>query len=81
MMRRTLLAMTSEQCFGLYWCFDVIHGKVNIMAAGLVVSDPVLPQKRRVPKHFENRSKPTEFHSTPKDFGREVYYESLNLFV
>ena len=51
------------------------------MAAELEVSDPVLPRNRKVPKRFEEGSAPAEFHSTPKDLYRQVYYEALNLLV
>ena len=41
------------------------------MAGEVDISDPAFPRKRKVP----------EFHSTPKDLYRQVYYEALDLLV
>ena len=75
MTKRTLLGIRSEQCFDLFW------EKVNRMAGEVDISDPVLPRKRKVPQCFEEGSAPPEFHSTPKDLYRQVYYEALDLLV
>ena len=65
MTRRTLQGIRSENCFDLFW------QKVNTMAAELDVSDPVLPRKRKAPKHFEEGRAPAEFHSALKDLYRQ----------
>ena len=75
MTKRTLLGIRSEQCFDLFW------EKVNRMAADVDVNDPVLPRKRKVPQRFEEGSAAPEFHSTPKNLYRQVYYEALDLLV
>ena len=67
--------MRSEECFDLFW------EKVTRIAEELDVNDPVLPCKRMVPERFEEGSAPAEFHSTPKDLYREVYYEALHLLL
>ena len=51
------------------------------MAAEADVNDPVLPRKRKVPQRYDDGSAPPEFHSTPKDFYRQTYYEALDLIV
>ena len=51
------------------------------MAADVDASDPVSPRKRKVPQRFEEGSAAREFHSTPKDLYRQVYYEALDLLV
>lgn len=75
MTKKTLSGIRNEQGFDLFW------EKVNRMAADVDVSDPMLPRKRKVPKCFKEGSTPPEFHSTPKDRYRQVYYEALDLLV
>lgn len=51
------------------------------MASDVNVNNPTLPRKRKVPKRFEQGDAPAEFHSTPKNHYRQVYYEALDLLV
>ena len=51
------------------------------MAGEVDISNPAFPRKRKVPQCFEQGNAPPEFHSTPKDLYRQVYYEALDLLV
>jgi len=75
MTKRTLQEIRTDENFALFW------QKVSQMASILEVSDPVLPQKRKVPKRFEIGSTPPEYCAEPKDYYRHIYFEGLDLLV
>ena len=45
------------------------------------VADPCVPRKRRAPQHFEVGSSKGDFHVTPKDHYRQIYYEAIDYVV
>jgi hypothetical protein len=63
--------MRSDQCFDLFW------EKVAMKAEQRSVETPLLPRRRKVPSRFETGQAPAEFHSTPKDYYRQKYFEAM----
>ena len=45
------------------------------------VNDPALPRKRRAPQQLQIGSTSGDFHSSPHDWYRQIYYESLDSVV
>jgi len=45
------------------------------------VETPLLPRRRKVPSRFETGQAPAEFHSTPKDYYRQKYFEAMDHIV
>ena len=45
------------------------------------VSDSALPRRRNMPKRFKIGEAPLEFHSTPKEYYHQIYYEAIDLIA
>ena len=45
------------------------------------MEDPKLPRNRKRPIRYEDGNAAAEFHSNPKDYYRQIYYEALDLIV
>ena len=61
--------------------YDLFWQKVVAMAKENNVEDPKLPRNRKRPVRYEDGNAEAEFHSTPKDYYRQIYYEALDLIV
>ena len=58
--------------------FDFLGGKVINSAEAFDVQQPELSQKR-IPKRFDDGIVEQEYHSEPKTYHRQQYYEALDL--
>ena len=67
--------MRCDQCFDLFW------EKVVMKAEQRSVETPLLPRRRKLPSRFETEQAPAEFHSTPKDYYRQKYFEAMDHIV
>jgi hypothetical protein len=63
--------------------YDLFCKKVLTLASAdeINVDEPVLPRKKRAPSRYEDGNAPPEFHSSPRDMYRQVYYEAIDLLV
>jgi len=75
--KQTIMRMRNEESY------DLFCKKVLTMADDdtIDLAEPVLPRKRRAPSRLEDGNAPPEFHSTPSDMYRQVYYEAIDLLV
>ena len=76
MVVRTLQTLRNEEAFDLFW-----ELKVNNSAEAFKVEQPELPRKRRIPNWFDDGIGEHEYHSEPKTYDRQEYYEALELSV
>ena len=67
--------MRCDQCFDLFW------EKVVMKAEQRSVETPLLPRRRKLPSRFGTEQAPAEFHSTPKDYYRQIYFEAMDHIV
>ncbi len=74
MVVRTLQSLRSDECFDLFWL------KVTKTSEPLDI-EPQLPRRHKVPRRFETGSAEGEFHSDPKDYYRQNYFEAIDLAV
>ena len=51
------------------------------MTSELDVKEPQLPRRRKVPLRYESGKAPAEYHSTPKVYYRQIFYEALDLIT
>ncbi|XP_063436645.1 zinc finger MYM-type protein 1-like [Mytilus trossulus] len=72
---QTLKSLRDDKCFNLFW------ENVIMKSRRKSVEEPVLPRKRRMPSRFETGTATAEFHSTPKDFYRQKYYQAVDHIV
>ena len=70
---KTLQSIRSESDFNLFW------EKVEIGRCSFAIKDPCLPRKRKVPQRYESGSGEAHFHSTAKDWFRQLYFEAFDL--
>ena len=75
MTKSTLDTLRAKDKFKLFW------EKVRRMAPDVNVNDSQLPRKRKTPARYENRNAPTEYHSTPEGYYRQIYYGALDLII
>ena len=61
--------------------FDLFYQNVLLDQQRYKVNPPILPRKRHAPRRFEIGSSDGDYHSSPQDFFRMVYYEALNLIT
>ena len=61
--------------------FDLFYQNVLLDQQRYKVNPPTLPQKRHAPRRFEIGSSDGDYHSSPQDFFRMVYYEALDLIT
>ncbi|CAG2184616.1 unnamed protein product [Mytilus edulis] len=72
---QTLKSLRDDECFNLFW------ENVIMKSRRKSVEEPVLPRKRRMPSRLETGTATAEFHSTPKDFYRQKYYQAVDHIV
>lgn len=72
---KTIQSVRSNTNFDLFW------DKAELMRVKWDVDEPQLPRKRKVPKRYELGVGEAEFHATPKDMYRQVYFEAIDLAV
>jgi len=75
MTNTTLASLRNDAHYNLFW------QKVIAMAKENMVEDPKLPRKRKRPVRYEDGNAAAEFHSTPKDYYRQIYCEALDLIA
>ena len=75
MTNTTLASLWNDAHYDLFWQKVVAIAKENN------VEDPKLPRNRKRPVRHEDGNAVAEFHSTPKDYYRQIYYEALDLIV
>ena len=75
MTNTTLASLRNDAHYDLFW------QKVIAMAKENNVEDPKLPRNRKRPVRYEEGNAVAEFHSTPKDYYRQIYFEALDLIV
>ena len=75
MTKRTLATLKAEDQFEVFW------EKVRKMTSELDVKEPQLPRRRKVPLRYESGKAPAEYHSTPKGYYRQIFYEALDLIT
>ena len=61
--------------------FDSFYARVLQDQVHLEVNEPTLPRKRRAPQRLLVGSTIGDFHSTPEDRYRQIYYEALAFVV
>ena len=72
---KTLQSLRNDECFGLFWA------KVTLAADHMEVDEPKLPRQHKRPKRYEVGSSEGSFHSTPKDYYRQHYFEAIDLII
>ena len=75
--KQTIMLMRNDESY------DIFCKKVLALASAdeIDIAEPVLPRKRRAPSRFEDGNASPEFHSSPRDMYRQVYYEAIDLLV
>ena len=61
--------------------FDSFYARVLQDQVRLEVNEPTLPRKQRAPQRLLVGSTIGDFHSTPEDRYRQIYYEALDFVV
>ena len=61
--------------------FDSFYARVLQYQVHLEVGEPTLPRKRMAPQRLLVGSTTGDFHSTPDDRYRQIYYEALDFVV
>ena len=61
--------------------FDEFWSEVKGKAEELDVDEPVLPRKRRAPRHFDPTSSTTHADNSLEDFYRRFYYEVIDTII
>ena len=62
--------------------FWFILGKSNPIAVDhMEVDEPQLPRQHKQPKRYEVGSSKGSFHSTPKDYHRQHYFEAIEIII
>ena len=74
MVVETLLAIRNEDGFDLFWL------KV-LRSAESFDLEPQLPRQRKRPRRYEEGEADSEFHTDPKAYFRQLYYEAVDLAV
>ncbi len=72
---QTLKSIRSGELFDLFW------SKVSTTAEILDVEEPQLPRRRKVPRRIDDGTSAGDFHSTPKEYYRQHYYEAIDMIV
>lgn len=72
---KTLQSIHSDENFDIFW------QKVDRQREKLCIDDAQLPRKRKLPRRYEHGDAVAEFHTLPKAFYRQVYFEAIDLAV
>ena len=72
---KTLSSLRSEENFEFFW------ERVTKTAKDLDISDPLLPQQRKMPKRYEIGNAQPEFVATPDHYFKCIYFEALDLIT
>ena len=68
----TMKSVHTDESFDLFW------QKVNSKVSELDIGEP---QRRRLPRRFDDGLTTGEFHDDPKSFNKQQYYEALDVIV
>jgi len=71
---KTLQAIRNEDSFDLFWL------KV-LKSAESFEFEPELPRQRKRPRRYEEGEASSEFHTNPKEYFRQLYYEAIDLIM
>ena len=69
----TLLRMCSDDNFDLFW------ERILKLKEEFGVNEATMPRKRKAPARHEDGIAEPEYHSTPKSYYRQIYYETIDL--
>ena len=72
---QTIKSVHTDEMFDLFWT------KVTQRATSLGINDPQLPRCRRRTRRYDDGHSVGYFHSTPKAYFRQSYYEAIDLVV
>ena len=72
---KILQSLWNDECFGLFWA------KVTVAADHMEVDEPQLPRQHKRPKRYELGSFEGSFHSTPKDYDHQHYFEAIDVII
>ena len=72
----TLKLMCSNDQFDEFWDQTLLN-----KAEELGVSEPQLPQQRKVPSRYESGTVSGDFPSTPKTHFKPIYFETIDLIT
>ena len=72
---QTLKSLRNDESFNLF-C-----SRVCSTAESFAVEEPQLPRCRRVPKSIDDGTSGGDFHSSPKEYYRQHYYQAINMMV
>ena len=71
----TLNSIRSGESFDLFWA------KVSSTAESLDVGKPQLPRRHKVPKKIDDGTSTGDFHSSPKEYYRQHYFQAVDMIV
>lgn len=71
----TLNSIRSGESFDLFWA------KVSSTAESLDVGKPQLPRRHKVPKRIDDGTSTGDFHSSPKEYYRQHYFQAVDMIV
>jgi hypothetical protein len=72
---KTLQSKRCEEKFNAFWDRVKLLGKKN------GVQEPELPRKRKAPSRYEQGKALPEYHKTPEDYYRQIYYEAIDFLM
>ena len=72
---QTIKSVCTDEMFDLFWA------KVTQRATDLGINDPQLPRCRKRTRRYDDGHSEGDFHSTPKAYFRQSYYEAIDLVV
>ena len=68
---KSLQTIRNEDSFNLFWL------KV-LKSAESFELEPKLPRQRKRPRRYEEGEASNEFHTNPKEYFRQLYYEAID---
>ena len=72
---QTIKSVHTDDMFDLFWA------KVTQRATSLGINDPQLPHFRKRTRRCDDGDSVGDFHSIPKAYFRQSYYEAFDLVV
>ena len=72
---QTIKSVRTDDMFNLFWA------KVTQRAISLSINDPQLLHCRKRMRRYDDDDSVGDFHSTPKAYFRQSYYEAIDLVV
>ncbi len=71
----TLKSIRNDESYDLFWMTTTRKAEL------LNVDKPTLPRRRKAPKRYDDSLSTGDFHTTPKSFYKQQYYEALDLMI